>query len=162
MNYKKALEFMKYEYNRSLGKHDHSCVHKYQEIALILKEFGYGSEHHVTALFMNILKETDARPAEVLKYCNMQVMEAIRLLQESSNCEEIKRLMRIRMNELAYPVKMAERLYLLRNTGKMDDGERRKLLHETEDYYLKCAHDTIFYEPMFQAWVECRDRSGVY
>ncbi|MBN2851971.1 MAG: hypothetical protein JXQ23_04465, partial [Clostridia bacterium] len=141
---------------------DDDLLQKYQDIALLLKELGYGTEHFIAALFMNILKETDAIPNEVLRYCNMEVMDALRLMEESENCEKIKKLLLVKKNEIAFPVKMAEQLYNLMNSEDRSEKEIRDMLHETEDYYLKCAVGTMFYDPLFIAFVECRKRSGVY
>ena len=162
MNYEKALEYMKYEYNKALGFQDDLLLQKYQDIALILKELSFGTEHFIAALFMNILKETDAVPNEVLRYCNMEVMDAIRLMEDPGNCEKAKKLYLLKNDAIAFPVKMAEQIYKLMNTSNMTNRQITNLLHETEDYYLKCAVGTIFYGPLFMAFVECRKKEKVY
>ncbi len=162
MNYNKALEYMKFEYNKVLGYQDDSLLQKYQDIAQILKELDYGVEYHIAAIFMDILRDTDAVPSNLLRYSNMEVVEAVRLLEEPKNCEKIKHLLRIKKNTIAFPVKMAEQFYNLTNIEDKTEKEIRDMLHETEDYYLKCAVGTIFYDIMFHALVECRKRAKVY
>ena len=162
MKYDKAIEFMIYEYNKTMDYHCDEYMDRIRGVARVLDELGYGLEHRITALFRFMMNDTDATSADLLKYSSMDVLEALKLLQEPRNCEKIKYLYNIKGNMLAFPVKMAEHLYDLRNRKKKKKKEIEALIHESEDYYLKCAHDTIFYEPMFMELVKCKTKVGVY
>lgn len=142
--------------------HGDDYMEKIEGVAHLLSELGYGLEYRITAIFRYMMSDTDATNTDILKYSSMEILEALKLLQEPRNCEKIKYLYGIKGNMLAFPVKMAEHLYDLRNRKKKKKREIAALIHESEDYYLKCAHDTIFYEPIFMELIKCKTKIGAY
>lgn len=151
MKYEKALAFVKNEYRKKVDITNDSCINELTGTADILREMGFGLEYLLTAIFRNIFRDTETTPEEVLDYSNMDVLEAVRLINRPLDCNMIKHMQQVKSNMLALPVKLAEHLYELRSAvGKTPDSIK-ELLEKSDKYYMKCAQETIFNEPIFKA-----------
>jgi len=151
MRYSKALEFVKAEYRKNVDTVSDGFIKELTGVADILEEMGYSMEYRLTAILRNILRDTGAKPDEILGYSSMDVLEAVQLLNRSMDCDLYKYISDIKNNMLAMPVKLAEHLYNLRCAIGKSKQEIDALIEESQKYYTKCAKETKFYEPILKA-----------
>ena len=111
-----------------------------------------------SAFCHDLLEDTDAREEEILETCGRSTLEAVKLLtkRRKDNIEtEIDMdayLAAIRENEVAYPVKVADRTMNLWSARHAGISFREKYLAETEQYYLKFAKDSPLFEELTLAY----------
>lgn len=156
MRFSRALEFVKTEYRKKIDIIGDSYLDELTGVADILEEMGYGIEYRLTAVMRNLLRDTDARPDEILDYGSMDILEAIQLLNRDLKCDMYKYISDVKRSMLAQPVKMAEHLYFLRKAEGRPLKEISNLLEQSQKYYTKCAKDTKFYEPILMALMKLK------
>ena len=101
-----------------------------------VKKQGYGEEYQITALFHDLLEDTNATETEILEYGNQSVLTAVKLLTKEKGCDMQKYIDEIKKNELAFVVKRADRLHNLQSAFVADEQFRRRYILETVDWYL--------------------------
>ena len=151
MRYSKALDFVKAEYRKNVDTVGAGLVDELTGVADILEEMGYSTEYRLTAILRNLLRDTAARPDEILGYSNMDILEAVQLLNKDMDCNMYKYISDIRNNMLALPVKLAEHLYNLRCALGKSKQKIDAVIEDSQKYYAKCAKNTKFYEPILKA-----------
>lgn len=97
---------------------------------------GLGIEYQVTALFHDLLEDTDATEQEILDIGGSEVLEAVRLLTKTKGYRMEKYIQAIRENPIAFAVKGADRLHNLRSALSADENFRRRYILESVDWYL--------------------------
>jgi (p)ppGpp synthase/HD superfamily hydrolase len=106
-------------------------------VAAILREWGYADEDaQITALFHDLLEDTDATEEELARLGSAAVLEAVRLLTKPRPYEMTSYLAGIRACPLARAVKAADRLHNLRCAQVADEAFRRKYVLETRQHFL--------------------------
>ena len=77
---KRALEFasLKHSGQKRIGGKDY-ITHPIA-VCEILKKQGYGVDYQITALFHDLLEDTNATENEILKYGNQDILNAVKLL----------------------------------------------------------------------------------
>ena len=105
-------------------------------VAEIVKEQGYGIDVQITALFHDLLEDTDATEDEILSYGNREILKAVKLLTKKKGYIMAEYIKGIRQNETAFAVKAADRLHNLRCAVVADAEFKRKYILETVDWYL--------------------------
>ncbi len=156
MRYAKALGFVKAEYRKNVDTAGNGLIEELTGVSDILEEMGYSMEYRLTAILRNLLRDTQAKPDEILTYSSMDVLEAVQLLTKAVNCDMVKYVDNIKSNILALPVKLAEHLYHLRNVAGKSIQEIDALVKESRKYYTKCAKGTKFYDPILQALMKLK------
>jgi hypothetical protein len=128
------------------------------EVAELLFHYRFRGKYVFTAFCHDLLEDTDAREEEILETCGRSTLEAVKLLtkRRKDNIEtEIDMdayLAAIRENEVAYPVKVADRTMNLWSARHAGISFREKYLAETEQYYLKFAKDSPLFEELTLAY----------
>ena len=102
----------------------------------IVKAQGYGEDYQITALFHDLLEDTDATEEEILRLGNEEILAAVRLLTKEKGCDMAAYIGRIKANKIAFVVKSADRLHNLRCALVTDTEFKRKYILETVDWYL--------------------------
>ena len=97
-------------------------------VAQIVREHGYGIQYQVTALFHDLLEDTDAQEQEIL--------DAVKLLTKEKGYVMQEYIGNIRKNQLAFTVKGADRLHNLRSAMCTDEKFKRKYIKESVEWYL--------------------------
>jgi len=105
-------------------------------VSEIVKEWGYGIEYQITALFHDLLEDTDASEDEIKRIGGENVLEAVKLLTKSKGYIMEEYVRRIKENPLAKVVKAADRLHNLRCAVVTNDDFKRRYILESIDWYL--------------------------
>ena len=100
-----------------------------------------GTDYIITALFHDLLEDTDATEEEIEAIGGKTVLEAVKLLTKNKNEELGFYVERIRNNPLAFEVKKADRLDNLLSAVDADENFRRKYILQTIDYYWDFSKD---------------------
>ena len=102
----------------------------------IVKSKGLDESYQITALFHDLLEDTDATEAEILKYGSPEILEAVKLLTKQKGYDMAEYIGAIKANPIAFAVKAADRLHNLRCALVTDAEFKRKYILETVDWYL--------------------------
>ena len=105
-------------------------------VAEIVKRQGYGIDIQITALFHDLLEDTNAKESEILFYGNAEILKAVKLLTKQKGYDMAEYVAGIRQNKTAFAVKAADRLHNLRCALVTDTEFKRKYIFETVDWYL--------------------------
>ena len=102
----------------------------------IIKSQGFDESYQITALFHDLLEDTDATEEEILKYGSKEILEAVKLLTKKKGFDMAEYVGAISTNEIARAVKAADRLHNLRCAIVTDEEFKRKYILETIDWYM--------------------------
>lgn len=106
------------------------------EVARIVKEQGYGIDYQITALFHDLLEDTDATEQEIEEIGGKNVLEAVKILTKEDGYVMAEYVAAIKQNEIAFAVKAADRLHNLNSALCTNTEFKRKYILETVDWYL--------------------------
>lgn len=101
-----------------------------------VNEWGCGIDYRITALFHDLLEDTDATKEEIQELGGEKVLEAVKLLTKQKGYVMAEYVGNIRKNEIARVVKAADRLHNLRCATVADTDFKRRYILETVDWYL--------------------------
>ena len=133
---KRALEFAtkKHKGQKRVGGIDY-ITHPIAVYEMV-KNQGYSEDYQITALFHDLLEDTNATEKEILEYANQNVLTAVKLLTKEKGYDMKKYVENIKNNPIAFVVKGADRLHNLRSAIVTDVDFKRKYILETVDWYL--------------------------
>ena len=132
----RALAFAKAKHNgqKRIGGDDY-ITHPIA-VCEIVKRQGLGESYQITALFHDLLEDTDATEAEILKYGSPEILEAVKRLTKKKGYKMEEYICAIKQNPIAFAVKAADRLHNLQCAVITDEEFKRKYILETVDWYL--------------------------
>lgn len=138
---RRALEFatLKHKGQKRIGGDDY-ITHPLAVCEMVKKQ-GYGEDFQITALFHDLLEDTNATENEILAYGNQSVLTAVKLLTKKKGCDMQKYIDGIKSNQIAFIVKSADRLHNLQCALVTDAEFKRKYILETVDWYLDFSLD---------------------
>ena len=110
-------------------------------VSVIVKNRGFGIDYQITALFHDLLEDTDATEDEILKYGNPKILEAVKLLTKEKGYDMSEYISAIKNNPIAFEVKAADRLHNLQCAIITDEEFKRKYILETVDWYMDFSDD---------------------
>jgi (p)ppGpp synthase/HD superfamily hydrolase len=138
---KKAIEFAskKHKGQKRIGGDDYIT----HPIAVyeMLKEKGYGEDYLITALFHDLLEDTDAIESEILEYGNQNILSAVKVLTKDKGYDMKSYIDGIKSNPIAFVVKNADRLHNLQSALVTNAEFKRKYILETVDWYMDFSLD---------------------
>ena len=136
-----ALEFAKEKHKgqKRIGGDDY-ITHPIA-VSEIVKNQGFDEIYQITALFHDLLEDTDATEEEILKYGNSKILEAVNLLTKKKGYDMAEYINAIKQNPIAFAVKAADRLHNLQCAVITDEEFKRKYILETVDWYLDFSVD---------------------
>lgn len=102
----------------------------------MVKAKGYGEEYQITALFHDLLEDTNATEEEILRFGNAEILTAVKLLTKQKGYDMAQYIGAIKNNALAFVVKGADRLHNVQCALITDAEFKRKYVLETVDWYL--------------------------
>ena len=102
----------------------------------IVKDSGYGEDYQITALFHDLLEDTDATEEEILQLGSEEILTAVKLLTKQKGYDMAEYIGAIKANKLAFAVKAADRLHNLQCALVTDVAFKRKYISETNEWYL--------------------------
>ena len=132
----RALEFAtkKHKGQKRIGGDDY-ITHPIA-VCEMVKSQGFGEDYQITALFHDLLEDTNATCEEILAYGNQEILTAVKLLTKQKGYDMASYVSAIKNNELAFVVKGADRLHNLQCALVTDVDFKRKYILETVDWYL--------------------------
>ena len=138
---RRALEFatLKHKGQKRIGGDDY-ITHPLAVCEMVKKQ-GYGEDFQITALFHDLLEDTNATENQILEYGNQSVLTAVKLLTKKKGCDMQKYIDDIKSNQIAFIVKSADRLHNLQCALVTDAEFKRKYILETVDWYLDFSLD---------------------
>ena len=131
-----ALEFAKakHEGQKRIGGDDY-ITHP-MAVCEIVKDQGFDENYQITALFHDLLEDTDSTEEEILKFGNQQILEAVKLLTKKKDYDMSEYIAAIKHNPIAFAVKAADRLHNLQCATITSEEFKRKYILETVDWYM--------------------------
>ena len=133
---KLALDFAKAKHKgqKRIGGDDY-ITHPIA-VCEIVKSQGVDETYQITALFHDLLEDTDATEEEILKYGSPKILEAVKLLTKKKGYIMSEYISAIKENPIAFAVKAADRLHNLQCAIIADEEFKRKYILETVDWYM--------------------------
>ena len=120
-------------------------------VADILKEKGFNDDYQAAGLLHDTLEDTNATKEEILKLSNKEVLDTVVLLTKEKGYKMQDYYNRIKNNDMAKMVKLADRYHNLSESTMTNILFKKKYIKETEDWYIKMAEGTCFEEDIKQA-----------
>jgi len=136
MDYNKALEYAEEKHRGQLRIGGLPYISHPVAVAEILRDKGYDNEYQITALFHDLLEDTDATEEEILALSNKRVLKAVKLLTKKKGYDIAEYIRGIKSNPLAMAVKAADRLHNLRCAILASEGFKKKYIKESNEWYL--------------------------
>ena len=132
----RALDFATQKHNgqKRIGGEDY-ITHPIAVYEMV-KEQGYGEDFQITALFHDLLEDTNTTEEEILAYGNQNVLTAVKLLTKEKGYDMQKYIGDIKGNQIAFVVKSADRLHNLQSALVANVEFKRKYILETVEWYL--------------------------
>ena len=132
----RAIEFatLKHKGQKRIGGNDYIT----HPIAVyeIIKEQGYNQDYQITALFHDLLEDTNATQEDILKLSNKNVLTAVKLLTKTNGYDMKTYINGIKNNPIAFAVKCADRLHNLTSALTTGVEFKKKYILETVNWYL--------------------------
>lgn len=104
--------------------------------AEILRSRGYDEDYQITALFHDLLEDTDAAEQEIEAIGGKDVLKAVKLLTKQKGYVMSEYVAGIKSDPMAYAVKAADRLHNLESAVCADESFRRRYIVETLEWYM--------------------------
>ena len=134
--YQKALEFAAEKHKGQYRVGGAEYITHPIAVSEIVEKNGGNINYRITALFHDLLEDTDATEEEILALSNAEVLEAVKLLTKQKGYVMADYVAAIRKNDMAFAVKGADRLHNLRCALVCDTDFKRRYIFETVDWYL--------------------------
>ena len=139
----RALEFAtkKHEGQKRIGGEDY-ITHPISVYEMVKKQ-GFGEDYQITALFHDLLEDTDTTEEEILQFASQEVLTAVKLLTKKKGYVMQEYVSAIKNNDVALIVKTADRLHNLQSAFATSEEFKRKYILETIDWYLDFSPEII-------------------
>ena len=108
-------------------------------VADIVARWGYGLPYQITALFHDLLEDTNATEQQIRRLGGKQVLQAVRLLTKPQGYVMADYMAAIRSNDMARVVKAADRLHNLQCALVTSEAFKRKYVLESAEWFLDLA-----------------------
>lgn len=141
--YEKALEFARKKHKGQLRIGGDEYITHPIAVAEYLKNKGYGEDYQITALFHDLLEDTDATECEIETLAGSEVLLAVKLLSKKAGCDMAQYITGIKGNKMAFAVKTADRLHNLKCAVCTPDSFKRRYIKETKDWYMDFSPEIV-------------------
>ena len=126
-----------------------------KRVAEYLYDLKYRGKYTFTAFCHDLLEDTDTTEEEILAISGGLTRDAVVLLTKNKRIDITDYLEKIKTNEVAYIVKVADRIDNLRDAVYADLGFMKQYLDETEDYYLDFALESDMISSSTKEHIKC-------
>ncbi|MBR6801977.1 MAG: bifunctional (p)ppGpp synthetase/guanosine-3',5'-bis(diphosphate) 3'-pyrophosphohydrolase [Eubacteriaceae bacterium] len=133
---KTALEFASEKHEGQYRKGGEDYIIHPMAVCEMLEKDGYGEDYLITALFHDLLEDTDATEDEIRSIAGEEVLRAVKLLTKTKGYVQEEYISNIRSNPIARVVKAADRLHNLRSAVVSTEEFRRKYILESLQWYV--------------------------
>lgn len=134
--FKEAYKYAEEKHKGQYRKGGEPYITHPATVAEILKEKGFDINYQITALFHDLLEDTDASEEEIERIGGKDVLEAVKLLTKSDGYIMSEYVAGIKSNPIAFAVKGADRLHNLRSAVVTDTNFKIRYIRESIDWYL--------------------------
>lgn len=134
--YRQAMRFAREKHKGQFRIGGDEYITHPMAVAEIVRQNGYGTDFQITALFHDLLEDTDAKESEILAFGNAEILKSVKLLTKQKGYDMAEYVAGIRQNKIAFAVKAADRLHNLRCALVTDTEFKRRYIFETVDWYL--------------------------
>lgn len=134
--YEKALAFATEKHKGQFRIGGEEYITHPAAVARMVREDGYSTDYQITALFHDLLEDTDATEQEIEELGGARVLEAVKLLTKENGYIMAEYVGRIRTNPMAFVVKAADRLHNLRSAFCTSLEFRKDYIEETLEWYM--------------------------
>ena len=141
--YDKALAFARKKHEGQFRIGGEPYITHPVAVAELIREKGLGLDYQITALFHDLLEDTDASEAEILELGGSQVLEAVKLLTKEKGYSMGAYIAGIKANPMAFAVKAADRLHNLRCAVYTDNDFKRRYILESVEWYLDFSPEIL-------------------
>ena len=105
-------------------------------VAKIISDKGYGSEYIITALFHDLLEDTDATEQEIMRLGGKRVLNSVKLLTKTDKTIMSDYISGLKSDPMAFAVKGADRLHNLMSAECADKSFKLRYIKETRLWYM--------------------------
>lgn len=120
------------------------------KVAMHLAKDGYDVRYQIAGLFHDLLEDTDATEDELRKFCDEEMMTAIKLVTKTAGFVEDEYLSAILKNPMAKAVKNADRIDNLSDLPNQDDEKfTARYMLDTKTHFVGRFSeelDKLFYD----------------
>lgn len=113
-------------------------------VSKILKDKGFNTEYQIAGLFHDLLEDTDTSFREIKKISNRKIAVAVLLVTKEPDYIKESYYRRIKKNDMARMVKLADRLHNLSEAHFADRDFQKKYIAETEKWFIDLSEGTVF------------------
>lgn len=100
-------------------------------VSKILKDKGFGTEYQIAGLFHDLLEDTDTSYEEIKEISNRHIADAVLLVTKEPGYTKENYYKRIKENDMARMVKLADRMHNLSEAHFADRAFQKKYIKET-------------------------------
>ncbi len=137
----KALEYATRKHDGQFRKGGLPYITHPVSVCHMAKTNGYGLDYQITALFHDLLEDTDATEEEILKLSNQEVLDAVKVMTKPKGYNNVDYLGAIKLNKIAFVIKGFDRLHNLQSAVDADEKFRLKYIKETLEWYMDFNKD---------------------
>lgn len=148
MEIKDYIEYIKEKHGNQKRKQGTPYYLHPVEVSNILKEKGFSEKYQIVGLLHDILEDTDTTYEEIEKLTNHEIAEAVRLVTKEKGYKMNEYMARIKQNDLARMVKIADRIHNLSEAHLASKLFQLKYIKETEEWFIDLAKGTVFEEEL--------------
>lgn len=112
----------------------------------ILDRKGFSIEYQIAGLFHDLIEDTDTTYEDIQTISNTRIADTVKLVSKEKGYDMEAYIKRIKEDEMARMVKLADRLHNLSESHLASEKFQEKYIKETEKWYLDLAKDTVFEE----------------
>lgn len=134
--YQEALAYASKKHEGQMRKGGEPYITHPVAVAEMLREWGKNEDTQICGLFHDLLEDTDADPAVILRLGGPEVLHAVRLLTKTPGYIMEKYAADLKKDEMAKAVKAADRLHNLRSAPVTSEKFRIHYIEETFTYFM--------------------------
>lgn len=144
MDINKCIEYMKEKHGDQRRKHGTMYYTHPLAVSELLKEKGFEISYQIAGLFHDLLEDTDSTFEEIVNLSNREIGLAVKLVTKEKGYDMKEYMARIKENDMARMVKIADRIHNLSEAKYAGERFQRKYIKETEEYFIDLAKGTVF------------------
>ena len=107
------------------------------EVSSILDQKGFPKDYQIAGLFHDLLEDTDTTYEELVKISNKEIANAVKLVTKEKGYVMSEYMNRIKQNDMARMVKLADRLHNLSETHLASLKFKERYIKETEEELIQ-------------------------
>lgn len=148
-----VIEYVKQKHSGQFRKQGTPYYLHPVAVSKILKDKGFSTEYQIAGLFHDLLEDTDTSYEEIREISNRHIADSVLLVTKEVGYTKENYYKRIKENDMARMVKLADRIHNLSEAHFADKKFQEKYIKETEEWFIDLSEGTVF-EKDIQAGLE--------